>query len=160
MDPERDDPTVGLALRTLARHDRERMTSAPDVQATLRAHVRGRAAARSSRRQRIVAAAAGVAGLALIVAHDSPRPAPSASIQTTFVALADDVTTDFLPLPHGSVPLTDGQLVRLEVPRTALSEFGLAPESPELAEAAVLADVLVGEDGLARAVRFVRAVGD
>ena len=159
MDPERDEPTVNAALRALARQDRVRMASAPHVQTTLRAHVRARAAARSARRRIALAAAAGVAGLALVLTYRSPALAPSTSTDTSFVALAD-VATDFLPLPHGSVPMTDGQLIRIEVPRTALSGFGLAPESPELAGTAVLADVLVGEDGVARAVRFVRAAGD
>jgi hypothetical protein len=48
----------------------------------------------------------------------------------------------------------------MEVPRTALASFGLA--SPDMQSGSssrtVLADVLVGEDGLARAVRFVRPV--
>ena len=45
-------------------------------------------------------------------------------------------------------------------PRTALASFGLTP--PDAAADirstdTVLADVLVGDDGLARAVRFVRS---
>jgi hypothetical protein len=64
-----------------------------------------------------------------------------------------------MPLMYGNVPMTDGHLVRLEVPRLALARFGLASPDMIVAEAAgrtVLVDVLVGEDGLARAVRFVR----
>jgi len=60
-------------------------------------------------------------------------------------------------LTFSNVPLTGGQLVRLEVSRAALASFGLLPaDSLDARPGTVLADVLVGEDGLARAVRFVR----
>jgi hypothetical protein len=51
--------------------------------------------------------------------------------------------------------MTESRVIRLAVPRTTLVTFGLA--SVDMAESAemVLADVVVGEDGLARAVRFV-----
>ena len=55
-------------------------------------------------------------------------------------------------------PLTDGHIVRMEVPRAGLVAFGLEPRDLPTERSTVLADVLVGEDGLARAVRFVRAV--
>ena len=78
-------------------------------------------------------------------------PAPAAS------GLGDgEVATQFYPLVYGDVPVTRGSIVRLEVPRAAYASLGLEPPAgagsrPDL----VLADVLVGEDGLARAVRFV-----
>ena len=69
-----------------------------------------------------------------------------------------EAVTAFLPLLYSSVPLSNGQVIRMEVPRRALASFGLA--SIDAVEAGrsgtVLADVLVGDDGLARAVRFVR----
>ena len=74
-----------------------------------------------------------------------------------------EIRTAFMPLMYSGVPYTDAQIVRLEVPRGALEQFGLSPAelSAEMRsavpEATVLADVIVGEDGLARAVRFVRA---
>jgi len=67
-------------------------------------------------------------------------------------------TGEFLPLTYSNVPVTGGHIVRLEVSRTALTVFGVEPADsldgsrPDT----ILADVLVGEDGLARAVRFVR----
>jgi hypothetical protein len=54
--------------------------------------------------------------------------------------------------------MSESRIVRLEVSRDALIMFGLsgvdtiARSSPET----VLADVVVGEDGLARAIRFVK----
>jgi hypothetical protein len=71
-----------------------------------------------------------------------------------------EVTTDFFPLTYSSVPAPGGQLVRMQVPRTALATFGVASFGvPGDRSATVMAEVVVGNDGLARAVRFVRAVG-
>jgi hypothetical protein len=69
----------------------------------------------------------------------------------------DEITTDFLPLSYGSnlSPLDDGQVIRLELPRSALQSFGL-PVNVERAGERVKADVLLGHDGVARAIRFVR----
>jgi hypothetical protein len=69
-----------------------------------------------------------------------------------------EVVTPFLPLTYGPVPMTDGRIVRIELPRGSLAAFGLLSTEEASAErGTVLADVIVGEDGLARAVRFVRA---
>ena len=54
---------------------------------------------------------------------------------------------------YSNVPVEDGHTVRVELPQAALSSFGLAADDTS---GTVLADVLVGQDGLARAVRFVR----
>jgi hypothetical protein len=61
--------------------------------------------------------------------------------------------SEFFPLMYSNVPVTNGQTVRLELPQSALASFGLEADD---ASGTVLADVLVGQDGLARAVRFVR----
>jgi hypothetical protein len=65
-----------------------------------------------------------------------------------------------VPLGYNRSSAGPTHIVRLEVPRKALESFGLlsmdttgAPESDT-----VLADVIIGDDGLARAVRFVRPV--
>jgi hypothetical protein len=69
----------------------------------------------------------------------------------------EEITTDFLPLSYGSnlSQLDDGQIVRVELPRSALQSFGL-PVNAERAGERVKADVLLGHDGIARAIRFVR----
>jgi hypothetical protein len=68
-----------------------------------------------------------------------------------------EVATDFVPVGYGSaLDLQDGgQLVRVELPRFALARFGL-PLNMDRADEDIKADVLVGADGLARAIRFVR----
>lgn len=70
---------------------------------------------------------------------------------------ADEIATEFIPLGHGG-PLSSGdggQVVRVELPRSALVSLGL-PMNVERASERVKADVLVGDDGMARAIRFVR----
>jgi hypothetical protein len=68
-----------------------------------------------------------------------------------------EVTSDFLPLTYSSSspPVERGQLIRVQMPRSALLKFGL-PMNVEQANMPVKADLLVGEDGLAHAIRFVR----
>jgi hypothetical protein len=70
---------------------------------------------------------------------------------------AEDIATDFIPLNYGAdlSNLDSGRVVRVELPRTALARYGL-PMNAERAGEPVKADVLLGEDGLARAIRFVR----
>ncbi|MEK6299421.1 MAG: hypothetical protein AABO41_01765 [Acidobacteriota bacterium] len=67
-----------------------------------------------------------------------------------------EVATEFIPLVHGDEmsPYDGGQLVRVEMPRSALMAFGF-PMNMERAGERVKADVVVGNDGLARAIRFV-----
>jgi hypothetical protein len=67
-----------------------------------------------------------------------------------------EIATEFLPLPYSHVPMNTGSTVRIEVPATALVSFGLAPTDFREGDGKVQADVLIGEDGLARAIRFVR----
>ena len=72
-------------------------------------------------------------------------------------ANAAEITTDFIPLIQGGrlVQSDGGHLVRVELPRSALVSFGL-PVNFERAGGRVKADVLLGDDGIARAIRFVR----
>ncbi len=81
---------------------------------------------------------------------------PATSAQQTNQAVAE-ITTDFMPLSHGNnlSPEDGGQIMRVELPRSALVSFGL-PMNVERAGERVKADVLMGEDGVARAIRFVR----
>ena len=86
---------------------------------------------------------------------------PSDTVQSPSVpeAALTEIATEFLPLAYYHVPMNTGSTVRIEVPATALVSFGLAPtEFRNGQDGTVQADVLVGEDGLARAVRFVRTL--
>ena len=70
---------------------------------------------------------------------------------------AQEVATDFIPLMQGGqyAQAEEGHLVRVELPRSALASFGL-PVNAEANGGRVKADVLMGQDGIARAIRFVR----
>ena len=68
-----------------------------------------------------------------------------------------EIATDYFPIDVGSFmqPIDGGQIVRIKVPRSALRSYGL-PVDPLRADEAVKADVVLGNDGMARAIRFVR----
>jgi len=68
-----------------------------------------------------------------------------------------EIATDFIPLSSmTAVNLQDGgQIVRVELPRSALANFGL-PVNMDRYNEKVKADVLFGVDGLAHAIRFVQ----
>lgn len=88
--------------------------------------------------------------------HDAPAPGVFAGPAGPL----PDEASEFLPLRYSTVPVTNGRVVRIEVPRSAPVAFGLdAAEFATLRSGGILADVVVGEDGLARAVRFVRKQG-
>jgi hypothetical protein len=65
-------------------------------------------------------------------------------------------TVDFVALP--SAPPIDtaegGSIVRVTLPRSAMRSFGIAVDELDSPDR-VTADVMVGSDGMARAVRFV-----
>jgi hypothetical protein len=74
-------------------------------------------------------------------------------------ATVREVTTEFLPFPYAE-GLSAGervQLIHVRLPGEALTFFGLPPAADP--SATVPADVLLGQDGTARAVRFVRFTG-
>jgi hypothetical protein len=68
-----------------------------------------------------------------------------------------EMTTDFIPVTYGgAASLSDGgRMVRVELPRSAMASFGL-PINVDRANEKIKADVLLGVDGLAHAIRFVR----
>jgi hypothetical protein len=68
-----------------------------------------------------------------------------------------EVATDFFSIPY-TPALTQadrGQVIRVRVPAESMRSFGL-PVNEERMFERVHADVLLGEDGIARAIRFVR----
>jgi len=96
------------------------------------------------------------------------RPAPSArtppvielaSWEARSTVNGDEAgpeTEGFIPLPNAERigPNDDFNLVRVEVPRSAMMAVGIAVSADRASER-VEADVLLGSDGLARAVRFL-----
>ena len=68
-----------------------------------------------------------------------------------------EIATDFIPVAHPATwqPGASGQILRVRLPRTSLASFGL-PVNTDLAAEPVRADVIVTQDGVVRAIRFVR----
>lgn len=68
----------------------------------------------------------------------------------------NEIVSSFIPLTYlaDSTAVESGLIVRVRVPRSMLTRMGL-PISAEISEDTVLADVALGDDGLARAIRFV-----
>jgi hypothetical protein len=75
----------------------------------------------------------------------------------TVASYRPEIATDFIPLRYMNVANLQegGQIVRVEVPRSALANFGL-PVNMDRYNERVKADVLYGVDGLAHAIRFVK----
>ncbi|HKP13727.1 MAG TPA: hypothetical protein VJZ91_16520 [Blastocatellia bacterium] len=67
-----------------------------------------------------------------------------------------ETVTDFVPLTAitDSTAMRSGTIVRVEMPRASLIAMGL-PLHAERADEIVKADIVVGDDGLARAIRLV-----
>ncbi|HJQ25447.1 MAG TPA: hypothetical protein VKA60_16120 [Blastocatellia bacterium] len=86
-----------------------------------------------------------------------PAPQPPQPSPVGIDEQAGEIATSFIPLSNGrSLAAAESmQLVRVELPRSALVSFGL-PMNVERADERVKADVLIGNDGVARAIRFVR----
>lgn len=82
-------------------------------------------------------------------------------LATATTAIANDteseVATQFMPLGYAGPinPQDGGQLVRVELSRSAMLSMGLPVNMDRYGER-VKADVLLGADGLARAIRFVQ----
>jgi hypothetical protein len=91
--------------------------------------------------------------------RNSNKNQPATTETTTAIAndTASEVATQFMPLAYaGPINLQDGgQLVRVELPRSAMLSMGLPVNMDRYSER-VKADVLLGADGLARAIRFVQ----
>jgi hypothetical protein len=69
----------------------------------------------------------------------------------------NEIATDFIPLSYMSAASFQdgGQIVRVQLPRSALANFGL-PVNMDRYNERVKADVLFGVDGRAQAIRFVQ----
>ena len=69
----------------------------------------------------------------------------------------NEIATDFVPLGDMNVAMLQdgGQIIRVKLRRSALVKFGF-PVNMERYNENVNADVLIGVDGLARAIRFVQ----
>ena len=68
-----------------------------------------------------------------------------------------EVATEFLPLDDIGIltPMESAQVLRVRVPRSTMIRFGL-PVNQERMMEPIQADVVFAQDGIARAIRFVK----
>lgn len=79
-----------------------------------------------------------------------PRPqAPPSAVP--------EVATKFYALPDADIfaPVEDATVIRVQLPRSAMRMVGL-PVNEDRASERIRADIVLGQDGIARAVRFVQ----
>jgi hypothetical protein len=67
----------------------------------------------------------------------------------------EEIDTDFFLLMDPAPPFERGKMLRVELPASAMEMVGLPVNEEHLADS-VQADVLIGEEGLPRAIRFVK----
>jgi hypothetical protein len=163
-------PDTLAALRALRDSDRA-LEARPEIEARLVAAFRRR----RQRRQFAIwigfAAAAAVVIMAIFSTTPQParveqkveQTAPAEPPFTKPVAKPvrisptppREIVTEFFPLMDAPPPLDHGALMRVRLPASAMRSVGLPVREDRLSEP-VQADVLVSEDGLATAIRFVK----
>ena len=111
------------------------------------------------RRARVWISAASVgaiaAAIAVLVWIGPLRPEPGVLQQDAAVQV-DETAADFYPLPdaEGLPPVESAMVVRVQLPMSSLELIGF-PINQDRDSDPVEADVLLGQDGLARGVRLV-----
>lgn len=98
-----------------------------------------------------------VAEPAPVVLETKPEPQPLPVKHPKRVAPKEpprEVVTDFFPLMDVPPPFERGQLLRVVVPVATMRTVGL-PVNPDRLSDRIQADVLIGDEGMARAIRFV-----
>ncbi len=175
MNPEQD---VLAALRALADADRAK-EAAPHVEVKLRRALHGKERERRLKRIAVWAMAAAAVLVAILStyerrprqekAHVDPKAVAPLSVSQPVPVIANperriprvrrtvprEIVTDFFPLVDVAPPVERGELVRVSVPATAMQAVGLPVREDRLSDR-VQADVLVSEEGLATAIRFVK----
>ena len=93
-----------------------------------------------------------------LVWQTTPATKPSEQSIATSVSVENRSLDGFVPVPGASAlpQLESGSVVRYELPLTTLRAYGL-DIVPEPARLTVDADLLVGQDGYARAIRLTPA---
>ena len=116
----------------------------PQVERKLRAAFRGR----QRRRVPIWVNAAAVVALGFLFVHKQPAAPPPDNVYSVpgFTAL---------PYSQSDVPLESAVVIRVEMRSSELSSMGVAVPAAA-STARFKADLLVGQDGVARAVRLVQ----
>jgi hypothetical protein len=174
---------VFRALQALGESNRD-LGASPETEARLKlAFQRRTRAARSVRKWRRISALAIAAGVVMVMIATyarGPRPikavpaqklaetetanpvpaappvvVPPAPKARTRYAVQREIVTEFFPLMDVPPPIGRGALVRVNLPAEAMRTVGLPVREDRLSER-VQADVLLSEEGLATAIRFIK----
>jgi len=176
------DESIQDLLRALAEAD-DSAEAPPEIEVRLRKQFRSRKRQHAWRRSAMWAtSAAALIALFVLFAGRKPAVAPVNSVvvkppAVTIPQVAEppipqtavspshrpiavrpqrqEIVTDFFPLMDPAPPFGRGQLLRVELPASAMQMVGLPVHEERLADR-VQADVLLGEEGLPRAIRFVK----
>lgn len=182
MNPEQD---ILNALRALGESDRDKHAS-PETELRLKLAFRRHRVVRRWRQATAWAIAAAAVVAIVSTVGRGPRPPSVASPPTAKVAdtattvsvtpapqsappavgalvprtrarraAEREIVTDFFPLMDVPPPIGRGALVRVYLPAGAMRTVGLPVREDRLSDR-VQADVLVSEEGLATAIRFVK----
>lgn len=84
-------------------------------------------------------------------APTASKPRPRRRVAPT---IPHEIATDFFPLLESAAPFESGELRRVMVPASTMLRVGLPVREDRISDQ-IQADVLIGQDGLARAIRFV-----
>lgn len=145
------DNDISDALRALAEAGPQQ--ASPSVQQKLLLRFRKR---RNARRLR--AYVIGVAGLLMLMIglYRAPwhKPSPSPRVSS---AAGLDIPSGFIALPYAQsgVPVEQAVIVRVNIRVSELDGLGVT-FAPATTHQSVSADLLIAQDGVARAVRFVK----
>jgi len=151
-----NEPELLQGLRALAAESPQE--APPRVEERLVAELRRRSRARRRNFRLAGASGAIAAGLAVLLWM---HPAASKLVATRAAIAEDAAFTEladgFYPLPDADAlsPLETAMVVRVELPMSSLRLMGVPVNGASAAEL-IQADVLLGQDGLARGVRFVQ----
>lgn len=141
---------LAKALAKVRAQGRECGASASVAAAVMNAHARQRRTAGFPMRPLLALAAALFLVVAALVWW-KPAPVPQQAS-----APRAPVFTGFIPLSAAGLdPAEASHVIRIRLPRGELRRFGL-PVGEGLERVSIEADVVIGQDGIARAVRFVQ----
>ena len=102
------------------------------------------------------ASAGAIAAAIVVLVWMGPLASRPAVPAADAAAIADETTAGFYPLPDADAlpPVESAMVVRVQMPLTSLELIGF-PINEQRAAERVEAEVLLGQDGLARGVRLV-----
>lgn len=134
----------------------------PLVEARLLAEFRRRKRSRNRRIWAPVLGLAAAAAMALLFWSKPGAVHKPMAVAVQAAVTADDDDSGFYPLPEAEAlpPVESAMVVRVQMPVSSLQFMGVpidsVPVDEERADASVQADLLLGQDGLARGVRLAQ----